>query len=131
MNVGSLISGSSAFSKPSLYIWNFSVYVLLKPSLNSFEHNLANVLLLLFSHLVMSDSATSWTVVHQAPLFIGFPKQEYWSGLPFSSPGDLPNPGTEPMSPILAGKFSTAVPHGKQFRLLINITLYYETLKKI
>ena len=100
-DVGNLISGSSAFSKPSLYIWNFSVYVLLKPSLNSFEHNLANVLLLLFSHLVMSDSATSWTVVHQAPLFIGFPKQEYWSGLPFSSPRDLPDPGIKPRSPTL------------------------------
>ena len=106
-DVGHLISGSSAFSKPSLYIWNFSVYVLLKPSLNSFEHNLANVLLLLFSHLVMSDSATSWTVVHQAPLFIGFPKQEYWSGLPFSSPRNLCNPGIKHTSSALAGGFFT------------------------
>ena len=42
-NVGSLISGSSAFSKPSLYIWKFSVHILLKPSLKDFEHYLANI----------------------------------------------------------------------------------------
>ena len=42
-NVGSLISGSSAFSKPSLYIWKFSVHILLKPSLKDFEHNLAGM----------------------------------------------------------------------------------------
>jgi len=41
----------------------------------------------------MSNSATPWTVVHQAPLSIGFPREEYWSGLPFPSPGDLPDPG--------------------------------------
>ena len=42
-----------------------------------------------------------WTVAHQAPLSMGFPMQEYWSGLPFPSPGDLPNPGTEPESPAM------------------------------
>ena len=41
---------------------------------------------------VMSDSVTPWTVALQAPLSMGFPRQEYWTGLPFSSPGDLPNP---------------------------------------
>ena len=45
--------------------------------------------------------ATPWAVGHQAPLSMGFPRQEYWSGLPFPSPGDLPNPGTEPGSPAL------------------------------
>ena len=45
--------------------------------------------------------ATPWTVAHQAPLCMGFSRQEYWSGLPFSSPGDLPNPGFEPGSPAL------------------------------
>ena len=44
---------------------------------------------------------TPWTVVCQAPLFIGFSRQEYWSGLPFPYPGDLPNPGIEPRSPAL------------------------------
>ena len=45
------------------------------------------------------------TVAHQAPLFMGFPRQEYWSGFPFPSPGHLPNPGIEPWSPV--GEFFT------------------------
>ena len=57
--------------------------------------------------------ATPWTVAHQAPLFMGFSSQEYWSGLPFPSPGDLPDPGIEPTSPALAGGFFTAEPLGK------------------
>jgi len=44
---------------------------------------------------------TPWTVAHQALLSMEFSKQEYWSGLPFSSPGDLPDPGIEPGSPSL------------------------------
>ena len=48
-----------------------------------------------------------WTVAHQAPLSMGFPRQENWSGLPFPSPEDLPNPGIEPTSPALAGGFFT------------------------
>ena len=43
--------------------------------------------------------ATLWAVAHQAPLSVWFPKQEYWSGLPFPAPGDLPDPGIKPMSP--------------------------------
>ena len=46
-------------------------------------------------------SATPWTVAHEAPLSMGFPRQEYWSGVPFPPPGDLPNPGMEPVSPAL------------------------------
>ena len=49
--------------------------------------------------LVVSDSATPWTVALQVPLSMGFSRQEYWSGLPFPSPGYLPNLGTEPGSP--------------------------------
>ena len=44
---------------------------------------------------------TPWTVAHQAPLSMGFFRQEYWTGLSFPSPGDLPNPGIEPASPAL------------------------------
>ena len=44
---------------------------------------------------------TLWTVAHQAPLFMGFSRQEYWSGLPFPPPGDLPDSGIEPTSPAL------------------------------
>ena len=59
---------------------------------------------------------TPWSVAHQAPLSMGFPKQEYQSGLPFPSPGDLPDSGTEPGSPALAGGFSTTEPPGKPLR---------------
>ena len=45
--------------------------------------------------------ATPWTVAHQTPPSMGFSRQEYWSGLPFLSPGDLPDPGIEPSSPTL------------------------------
>ena len=45
--------------------------------------------------------AILWTIACQAPLSMGFPRQEYWSGLPFPSPGDLPRPGIEPGSPAL------------------------------
>ena len=51
--------------------------------------------------------AAPWTVAHQAPLSMGFPRQEYWSGMPFPSPGDLPNPGIKPTSPALASGFFT------------------------
>ena len=60
------------------------------------------VLLLLFSLSVVSDSfETLWTVAYQAPLSMGFSRQAYWNGLPFPSPGDLPDPGIEPISPCL------------------------------
>ena len=61
-----------------------------------------------FSHVQLF--AMLWTVAHQAPLSIGFSRQEFWSGLPFPSPGDLPDPGIEPaslMSPALADGFFT------------------------
>ena len=45
--------------------------------------------------------ATPWTVAHQAPLSMGFPRPEYWIGLPFPSPADLPDPGSEPRSSAL------------------------------
>ena len=63
--------------------------------------------------------ATLWTVAHQAPLSREFPRQEYWSGLPFPSPGDLPDPGVEPvslMSPALADESFTTEPLGKPCR---------------
>ena len=71
------------------------------------------VLLLLFSRQDVSDSsATPWTVGRQAPLSMGFSRQGYWSKLPFPSSGDLPDPGTELVSPALAGRFFTAEPPG-------------------
>jgi len=57
--------------------------------------------------------ATLWTVSYQASLSMGFSKQEYWSGLPFPSPGDLPDPGIEPESPTLEADALTSEPPGK------------------
>ena len=58
-----------------------------------------------------------WTAAHQTPLSTGFPRQEYWSGLPFSSPGDLPYPlhapGIKPRSPVLQADSITSEPPGK------------------
>ena len=76
-----------------------------------------NVHVYMLSHSVVFDSfVTPWTVAHQAPLSMGFSKQEYWSGLPCSLPGDLPEPGIDtpsPVSPALAGGLLTAEPPGK------------------
>ena len=61
-----------------------------------------------FSHVLLF--VTSWTVAHQAPLSVGFSRQEYWNGLPCPPPGYLPDPGIEPVSltsPALAGGFFT------------------------
>ena len=55
---------------------------------------------------------TLWTVARQAPLSMGFSRQEYWSGLPFPSPGDLPNPGIKPRSPMLQADALSSEPPG-------------------
>ena len=57
--------------------------------------------------------ATPWTVAYQAPPSVGFSRQEYWGGLPFPSPGDLPNPGIEPGSPALQADALPPEPPGK------------------
>ena len=57
--------------------------------------------------------ATPWTVAHQAPQSMGFSRQEYWSGAPFPSPGDLPDPGIKPRSSALQADFLPAEPPGK------------------
>ena len=62
-----------------------------------------------------------WTVAHQAPLSMGFPRQEYWNRLPFSSPGDLPDSGIE-LTSALAGRFFTTEPPGKPILLVGNET---------
>ena len=82
-----------------IHIGNTKVFLKLK------EHKLQaiNLCIYLFSvsHSVMFDSAIPWTVAHWAPLSKEFSMQEYWSGLPFLSPGDLPGPGIEPGFPEL------------------------------
>ena len=66
---------------------------------------------------------TLWIVAHQAPLSMRCPRQEYWNGLPFPSPGDLANPGIKPTSPALAGRFFTTEPSGKPVKMCRNNSL--------
>ena len=114
---------SNIFSYPFILLTIFwrEVLFLLKPTLSIFKKLIwcfgfiSNKLL---SGLPCAPSRFScvrlfenlWTVAHQAPLFIGFSRQEYWSELPCPPPGDLPNPVIKPaslMSPVLAGQFFT------------------------
>ena len=61
---------------------------------------------------------TPWTVAHLASLSMGFPRQQYWSRLPFPPPGVLPNPGIEPVSPALVGRFfTTEIPENHWFSI--------------
>ena len=64
---------------------------------------------------------TPWTIAHQATLSMGFSRQEYWSGLPFPSPGDLPNPGIKPRSPALQADALTSEPPGKLKNIITEI----------
>ena len=84
-----------------------------KISCNSYykSHNKVRFIWVFFFFFVAElcpTLVTSWIIAHKAPLFMGFSRQECWSELPFSSPGDLPDPGIEPTSPAcpaLAGGF--------------------------
>ena len=81
--------------------------------------------------------ATPCTVAYQASLSMGFSRQEYWSGLPFPSPGDLPDPGIEPRSPALEADALTSEPPGKinnfiAYEIQINIRpMFSRILSKI
>ena len=68
------------------------------------------VCLYMLSHVRLF--VNTWTVAHRAPLSMGFSRQAYWTGLSFPSPGDLLDPGIEPASPELAGRFFTTEPPG-------------------
>ena len=83
-------------NKSVIYIYDWLIFLYTKVSLSRVQ---------LF--------ATPWTVGHQAPPSMGFSRQEYWSGLPFSSPGDLPNRGIKPRSPALQEDALTSEPPGK------------------
>ena len=73
--------------------------------------------------------ATPWMVAYQAPLSTGFSRQEYWSGLPFPSPGDLPNPGIEPGSPALQTDALPSEPPGKPLLLLLLLLSHFSCVQ--
>ena len=94
-------SNSSRILSPTLFCINYHQKIKIK---NRRTHNLLHVCSV--TKLCLSDSfATPWTAACQAPLTMGFSRQQHWSGLPFPPPGDLSNPGIELMSPALAGGF--------------------------
>ena len=74
------------------------------------------LVVLMLSHSVMSDSVIPWTVARRAPLSAEFSRQEYWNGLPFPSPGDLPDPEIEPRPPGLQADFLPTELQGKPYR---------------
>ena len=69
---------------------------------------------------------TPWPVAHQAPLSMGFFRQEYWSGLPFPPPGDHPNPGIEPTSPVSPALQADSLPTKPLGKPLVHFTLRKE-----
>ena len=76
------------------------------------------------SRSVVSDCVTPWTVVHQASMSLEFSRQEYWSGLPFLSSGDLPDPEIESGSPALQVNSLPPEPPGKQIAIDMDIDGY-------
>ena len=110
----------------SLWIDHLSSHDPVSPCISYLKDSGALYYLLLFSRKVMSNSfATPWTAACQPPLTMGFPRQEYWSGLPFPPPGHLPNLGTEPAFPALAGGFFTTEQSGKS-KTLIGVNFYMQ-----
>ena len=95
----------------------------------------------LVAQLCLTIFAAPWTIACQAPLCMGFPRQEYWSGLPFPSPGDLPDPGIESRSPTLLedsllseslGKPGVLVPEFMKFPLKkVQIMSFYPLINKL
>ena len=82
------------------------------PVINYPELETLKTLIVVQSLLCSTHLVTPWTVACQAPLSMGFPNQEFWSGLPFSSSGDLPDPGITPTSPALQADSSPPSPQG-------------------
>ena len=81
----------------------------------------------LLSHV--QHFATPWTVAYQAPQSMEFSRQEYWSGLPFPSPGDLPNPGIEPGSPTLQADTLPSEPPGKRHLVFFYFSTFFIMFK--
>ena len=111
---------SICFSFSPYLVQTLNISLLLQQhTLSPFGLNLLLLILLLLVKVKVKSLSrvrlfvTPWTVACQAPPSMRFSRQEYWSGLPFPSPGDLPNPGIKPMSPALQADALTSEPPGK------------------
>ena len=99
---------------------NLCLKICFKTLLCCSHQNKAVYVCVLSCWVISGYFVTPWTVARQAPLFMGFPRQEYWSGLPFPSPQDLPDPGITPAAPILADRlFNTIPPRKPNIKLLL------------
>ena len=101
------LSPSPTESKRLFYI---SVFLLLS-HIQGYHYHLSKFHIYVLSCVWLF--VTPWTIAYQAPPSIGFSRQGYWSGLPFPSPGDLPDPGIEPGSPVFQADVLTSEPPGK------------------
>ena len=82
------------------------------------KHLVVGLCVYVLSHFSrVQHFAALWAVALQAPLSVGFSRQEYWTGLPCPLPGDLPDPGIKPESPSLTGEFFTTGPPGKPLHI--------------
>ena len=97
-------------------------YCLKSPVIERNRMRFLDIILLLYSLSHVQFFATPWTVAYQAPSSMGFSRQECWSGLPFPSPGDLPDPGIEPGSATLQADALPSEPPGKVELLIILTT---------
>ena len=123
-----VFSNESAFRMRWPKYWSFSFSISPSnehPGLISFRMDWWISMWRWFNHQVMFDSClTPQTVAHQAPLSMGFSRQEQWSGLSCPSPGDCPKPGIKPGSAQLAGGFFTAEPSG------VAVLIYLSPIKR-
>ena len=111
-----LVSGTGVMVSPIQYRpqvlgihWKIKIWGLLSKIIKNFK---ITVKVKSLSHVRLF--AIPWTVVSQASLSMGFSRQEYWSGVPFPSPGDLPDPGIEPRSPALQADALPSEPRGRR-----------------
>ena len=74
---------------------------------------------------------TPWSIIHQVPLSMGFSRQEYWRGLPFPTPGDLPYPGIKPTSLLVGSGFLTSEPSGKPNKFKFGTNLHSIVFRNI
>ena len=105
-----ICSFSTGFYRILYSLWIIKITELFKSKFINSEWTYIEDVCVLSHFIRVQLIVTLWTVAHQAPLSMGFSRQEYWSGLPCPPPGDLPNPGIEPislMSPAMAGRFFT------------------------
>ena len=77
----------------------------------------------------VTQSCLTWTVAYQVLLVIEFPRQEYSRGLPFPTPGDLPEPEVEPVSPVLAGRLLTTAPPGKPREVIGDVNFSFQRIQ--